>query len=56
MATKMRIAIVTCLLLFIVMEQAKPILAKKGGGKFKELKARVEKLEEVLEQMQKCKR
>ncbi|KAL9962273.1 hypothetical protein ACROYT_G031359 [Oculina patagonica] len=52
MATKMRIALVTFLLLFIVMEQARPILA--GKGKFKKLQARVEELEKTMKQMDEC--
>lgn len=54
MATKMRIALVTFLFLFIVMEQSRPILA--GGGKFKKLQARVEELEKTMKEMNDCDR
>lgn len=50
----MRITLVTCLLLFIVMEEAKPVLA--GGGKFKKLKARVEILEKSIKKITECSR
>ena len=49
MTTKMRIGLVACMLLFIVLEEAKPVLAGKGR-----LKARVKKLEEKVKEMAKC--
>ncbi|KAL9984722.1 hypothetical protein ACROYT_G007051 [Oculina patagonica] len=54
MATQWTYALVTCFLLFIVMEVHNPVLAKKGHGRFKKLANRVSKLEEVMEQMNKC--
>ena len=51
MATQLKIVLVTCLLVCILMEDAKPVLAKKGGGRFKKLQDRVN----ILEEEQKCK-
>ena len=47
----MRFALVTCLLLLIVMEEPKPVVA---GIKFKQLKARVKKLEEKIKKITQC--
>lgn len=53
MATQLRIALATCLLLFILMEDAKPVLAGTGGKRIiKLLQAKVSALEEAV----KCKR
>lgn len=49
-ATKMRFALVTCLLLLIVMEEPTVV----AGRKFKQLKARVEKLEERIKKITQC--
>lgn len=54
MATQWRIAVVTCLVLFIMMEDAKPVLAGKVGKRIKALENRVKALEETC--MDKCKR
>ena len=55
MATQLKFAFLVCLLLFILMEEAKPSQAKKGGGKFKKLADRVKKLEESMEVEDECK-
>lgn len=54
MATQWRIAVVTGLVLFIMMEDAKPVLAGKVGKRIKALENRVKALEETC--MDKCKR
>ena len=36
MASQLRIAVVSCLLLFVLMEDAKPVLAGKGKQSMKE--------------------
>ena len=54
MATRLKIVFLTFLLFSILMEQAKPVLGKKGGGKFKKLEARVKKLEESMVQEEEC--
>ena len=54
MATRLRIVLVTCLLVFILMD-ANPVLAKKGGGKFKQLEARVKELEKSVGGEDECK-
>lgn len=48
MAIRLRIALVICLVLFILMEDVNPLRLKKGGGKYKKLAARVKKLEDVI--------
>ncbi|KAL9970441.1 hypothetical protein ACROYT_G022817 [Oculina patagonica] len=56
-ATRLRIVLVTYMLLFIIMEGAKPVMSKKGEKK--KTKARVNVLEKKVEEMKnllKCKR
>ena len=45
MAFRFSTALVACLALFVLMEEANPVLA---GGKYKKLEARVKKLEDSL--------
>lgn len=52
MASRLRITLVTCVLLFILMEDAKPVLAGKSGKKIKVLEAKVQALEASIQ----CKR
>lgn len=47
MASQLRIVLGTWLLLYILMEDANPVLAKKKGG-LKKLKERVKKLEKMI--------
>lgn len=50
MATRLRIALVVCLVLFTLMEDVNPMLAKRcyGDCKYRKLEARVKKLEDAL--------
>ena len=43
------------LLLVTLMEEAKPVLGGKGGGKFSKLSNRVKELEESMEELGECK-
>ncbi|KAL9961881.1 hypothetical protein ACROYT_G030913 [Oculina patagonica] len=49
MASQLRIAIVTCLLLLILMEDTKPVFAGKKKRLLKELEARMNALNETLQ-------
>jgi len=53
MAIRLRIALVVGLVLVILMEDVKPMLAKRWYGyrKYRRLEARVKKLEDVLCQL-----
>lgn len=55
MVIHLRIALVTCLLLFILMEDAKPVLARTGKQRINKLEARVKVLEENMAEEGKCK-
>ena len=50
MTTRLRIALVVCLVLFTLMEDVSPMLAKRcyGDCKYRNLEARVKKLEDAL--------
>ena len=56
MANELRIAVVACLVLFIMIEGAKPVLAARNriGTRVKALEGRVKALEETC--IDKCKR
>ncbi|KAL9961883.1 hypothetical protein ACROYT_G030915 [Oculina patagonica] len=54
MASQLRIAIVTCLLLLILMEDTKPVLAGKKRRRLKELEARTNALNETLQHCKPC--
>ena len=50
MAIRLKIAVVVCVVLFALMEDANPLLAKRcyGDCKYRRLEARVKKLEDAL--------
>jgi len=54
MANQWRIAVVTCVVLFMMMEGAKPVLATKVWQKIRMLEDRVKALEETC--TDKCQR
>ncbi|XP_068725844.1 oncoprotein-induced transcript 3 protein-like [Montipora capricornis] len=54
MASKMKILLVTWLLVFILVEESKPVLARKGG-KLKQLQKRVTELEKQIAKEDECK-
>ncbi|XP_066027948.1 pancreatic secretory granule membrane major glycoprotein GP2-like [Pocillopora verrucosa] len=55
MSTRRTSAFLVCLLLVTLMEEAKPVLGGKGGGKFSKLSNRVKELEESMEKLGECK-
>ena len=48
MAIRLRIALVVCVVLFMLMADVNPLLAKRCYGNCKHLEARVKKLEDLL--------
>nr|XP_058970704.1 oncoprotein-induced transcript 3 protein-like [Pocillopora verrucosa] len=55
MSTRRISAFLVFLLLVTLMEEAKPVLGGKGGGKFSKLSNRVKELEESMEELGECK-
>ena len=55
MSTRRISTFLVCLLLVTLMEEVKPVLGGKGGGKFKKLSNRVKEPEESMEELGECK-
>ena len=56
MATHLKGVIVSCLLLLILMEEAKPVLAKKQklSKRVKKLEGSMDKVEDRLDDLEEC--